>query len=72
MLTIDKLVAIFKKIKSGQIKAHKAGRNYLIARGEIETILGDNLSDHKKDEIDIAVTRVLKEYGQTIKLLGKE
>jgi len=65
-------IAIFKKIKSGRIRAKKSGRNYLISRAEIETTMGSDLSERNKLKIDTAVSKVLTEYGQTIKLLGQE
>ena len=35
-------------------------------------ILGKNLREEDKKEIDEAVKRTVKEYGQTLKLLGSE
>lgn len=65
-------VAVFKKIKAGEIKAEKAGRNYVIARESISEILGDVLSSAQKRTIEIAVERTVREYGETLRLLGKE
>ena len=65
-------IAVYKKVKNGQIKATKIGRNYAINRGEIAMILGKNLREEDKKEIDEAVKRTVKEYGQTLKLLGSE
>jgi excisionase family DNA binding protein len=67
-------IAVFNKIKQGLIQAEKIGRNYAIPREEIEHLLGDNkkLSEKSKEEINMAVERAVKEYGQAIRMLGKE
>ncbi len=65
-------VAVFKKIKSGTIKADKVGRNYIIAKNEINRVLGASLSDERKKEIDQAIEKTVSEYGETLRLLGKE
>jgi excisionase family DNA binding protein len=63
-------IAVFNKIKSGEIKAIKVGRNYIIARDEITKIpKKGELTDKRKNEIDKGVDRVVKEYKQTLKLL---
>lgn len=65
-------IAVFKKIKSGEIKAKKVGRNFVINRGDLAEILGSTLSEEKKREIEKSVRKTIKEYGETLKLLGKE
>ena len=65
-------IAIFKRVKKGAIKAVKIGRNYAIPRAYIDSILGKTLDDSDKKEIDMAVKKTVKEYGRTLKLLGKE
>jgi len=65
-------IAVFKKIKSGEIKAKKVGRNFVINRSDLAEILGSALSEEKKREIEKSVRKTIKEYGETLKLLGKE
>lgn len=65
-------VAIFKKIKSGEIKAEKIGRSYVVNRDELPLILGHVLSEKKKKTIEAAVHKTVREYGVTLRLLGKE
>ncbi|MDI6777990.1 MAG: helix-turn-helix domain-containing protein [Patescibacteria group bacterium] len=65
-------IAVFKKIKSGKIKAKKIGRNFFIDRKNIGGILDGTLTEKKKNEIDEAVRKTVREYGETLKLLGKE
>ncbi len=63
-------VALFNKIKSGEIKAMKVGRNYIIPREEImDRPKKGELSEVRKAEIDKGVDRVILEYGETLKLL---
>ena len=65
-------IAVYRKVKKGQIKATKIGRNYAIDRKSVETILGKTLAEEDKEQIDAAVKKTVKEYGQTLKLLGAE
>lgn len=67
-------VAIFQKIKLGLLNAEKMGRNYLIPREEIEHLLDDNqkLTEKDKEEIKNAVERAVREYGEAIRMLGRE
>lgn len=63
-------VAVFKKIKSGKIKATRVGRNFIIAKKELGGILEKELSRKKKEEIEKAVKKTVEEYGETLKMLG--
>ena len=67
-------IAVFNKIKQGTLKAEKLGRNYIIPREEIEHLLDHkkNISEKDKKEVNLAVERAVKEYGQAIRMLGKE
>lgn len=65
-------IAVFKKIKSGGIQAQKVGRNFVIPRKELPVLLGKALSEEKKKAIEEAVQKVVKEYGETLRLLGRE
>jgi len=65
-------IAVFKKIKAGEIKAIKIGRNYVIAKEDLPQILGQVLKPQEKETINQAVAKTVREYGQTLKLLGKE
>jgi len=64
--------AVLKKIKNGQIKAGKAGRNYIIYGKDFGNIVRDDLTDKIKKEIEKGVAKVIKEYGDTLKMLGNE
>jgi excisionase family DNA binding protein len=65
-------VAVFKKIQRGQIKAVRVGRNYIIPREAALKCTSSVFSDKLKGQIDDAVRRVLKDYGETLRLLGRE
>jgi len=71
MLGISR-IAIYKKVRSGEIKAAKIGRNYAIPKRYIMSILGRSLSEEGKKEIDTAVKKTVKEYGEVLRLLGRE
>jgi excisionase family DNA binding protein len=64
--------AVFKKIKAGEIKAQKIGRNFLIDKKDLDEILGAVLPEKQKQEIEKSVNKTVREYGETLKLLGRE
>ena len=69
-------IAVFNKIKKGQILAEKIGRSYAISMENVAHMINGSVSnvltEDKKQEIKKAVEKVVKEYGETLKLLGKE
>lgn len=64
--------AVLKKIKSGEIKAKKVGRSFIVDRKDVGGILDTVLSEVKKYEIEESVKKTIDEYGETLKLLGRE
>lgn len=64
--------AIFKRIKNGQLKAEIAGNSYIINKKDLSDIIDDNLTDKIKSEINKGIAKVIKEYGDTLKMLGNE
>ena len=64
-------VAVFKKIKKGDIVASKVGRNYVIDRRELGDIYQD-ITPAARAKIDRAVNRTVQEYGDVLKRLGEE
>ncbi len=65
-------IAVYKKVKKGLIKAVKIGKNFAIAKKCLDGILGKHLTAAEKKEIDGAVKKTVAEYGETLKLLGRE
>lgn len=63
-------IAVYKRIKTGKIKALRIGRNFVIDKKNIVNILGKELTQKEKSEIDKAVRKTVKEYGETLRLLG--
>jgi len=65
-------IAVYKKVKKGKIKAIKIGRNYLIPKKYILVILGKALGEEERRQIDKAIKKTVKEYGEVLRLLGRE
>ena len=65
-------IAVYKKVKKGQIKAVRIGRAYAIPEKHVLSILGRTLGQEDKRQIDAAVKKTIQEYGQVLKLLGRE
>ncbi len=65
-------IAILKKIMKGQVKASKIGRNYAIPKEEVLKLLGRSIGEENKSDIDKAVRKAVKEYGEVFKKLGRE
>lgn len=65
-------IAVYKKVRKGQIKAVRIGRNFAIPQKYVLSILGKALGKEDKRQIDSAVERTVKEYGEVLRLLSKE
>ncbi|MCX5781811.1 MAG: helix-turn-helix domain-containing protein [Elusimicrobia bacterium] len=56
-------ISVYQRVKKGQIKAHRAGKMYLIPKAETEV---------DKKMVDEAVKKTVKDYGEVLKKLGNE
>ena len=65
-------IAVFNKIRKGEIRAEKVGRNYVIRKDQLSIITGQELSEKEKNVIEKAVAGTVSEYGETLRLLGRE
>lgn len=65
-------IAVYKKVKAGEIQAQRYGRVYLIPASYIKNLTGKALSQEAKAEIEKAVRKTVNEYGEVLKMLGKE
>ncbi len=65
-------VAVFQKIQSGEIRAKKVGRNYIIERGHLLELVGETLGEEHKRKIERAVNKTMNEYGEALRKLGRE
>jgi excisionase family DNA binding protein len=65
-------IAIYKRVKKGQIPATKIGRTYVITDQTIADILGKEVTGRGRKRIDAAVHKTVREYGEVLKQLAKE
>lgn len=65
-------VSVFRYIKLGKIKAVKIGRNFIISHDSLLEALGKKVGGVKKEQIERAVDRAIKDYGEAFKQLSKE
>jgi len=65
-------IAVYKKVKKGEIKAVRIGRSFAIPRISLDAITGKTLGEKEKERIKAAVKKTVKEYGEVLKLLGRE
>lgn len=65
-------IAVYKKVKKGQIEAIRVGKAYAIPVSNLGNILATSLTEKQKTQIEEAVAKTVREYGETLKLLGRE
>jgi len=65
-------IAVYKRIKSGEIEAERAGNMYIIPKSSVAEIFGDKISSHWKKVIDKAVHKAVGDYGEVLIKLGDE
>lgn len=65
-------IAVYKRVKKGEIPAIRIGRIYVITDRTVNRILGKKLTEKGKKRIDEAVKRTVREYGEVLKKLGRE
>jgi len=65
-------IAVYRRVKKGQIPAVRIGRTYVITDQTVKDILGRRVTEKGRKNIDAAVHRTVREYGDVLKKLGKE
>lgn len=65
-------VAVWQKVKSGNIRAHKVGARYVIKAEDANVALGRSLTDKQRVWIHSAVGRVVRQYGTVLKRLSRD
>lgn len=65
-------IAVYKKIKKGEIKASRIGNIYVIPKSYISEVFGRSLSTRQKKIVEEAVHKAVKEYGEVLIKLGNE
>ena len=59
-------------IKKGEIPAQKVGKTFFIDKSFVKDITGEEVSDDMKKLVYKCVDKIIKDYGETLKLLAKE
>ena len=65
-------VAVWNKVRKGEIRAAKVGRQYVISARDARIAAGEELSPERKKWLEAAVDRVIREYGPVLKRLSRE
>lgn len=65
-------ITIYNKVKQGKIHAIRIGRSYAVPIDNLDKIIGKELSDEQKKQIEEVVVKTVKEYGEVLKLLANE
>jgi excisionase family DNA binding protein len=65
-------IAVYRRIRTGEIKAIKIGRNYAIHCSYVRDIVGEAVSPETKRIIRQAVKKTVKQYGPLLLRLGRE
>ena len=65
-------IAVYRRVKKGQIPAMKIGGIYVITDQTVAGILSRKVTAKGKKTIDAAVHRTVREYGEVLKKLGRE
>ena len=63
-------IAVYKKVKKGEIKAERIGRSFAVKKSELGGSSEKKLGDGDKKEIDLAIKKTVDEYGEALKQLG--
>ena len=71
MLGISR-IAVYRKVKAGQIPATKIGRTYVIADRTVNEVLQKVMRPGDKKRVDRAVKKVVRDYGGVLKRLARE
>lgn len=71
MLGISR-IAVYRKVKAGQIPATKIGRTYVIADRTVNEVLQKVMRPRDKQRVDRAIRRAVRDYGDVLKRLARE
>lgn len=63
-------IAVYKRIRKGDIRARRIGRNFLVHYKTVEQLIPHRLDDHDRKFIDRAVSRTVSQFGEALKNLG--
>ncbi len=62
---------VFRQVKANLIPHQRVGHEYLIPKEYVDSIMGEMTAKDQK-EIEKAVKKIVRQYGDVIKKLGAE
>ena len=65
-------IAVYNRVKKGQIPAVRVGRNYAIRQADVRRLLSAELTQADRRRIDEAVGAVVAQYGKVLEWLSRE
>jgi excisionase family DNA binding protein len=65
-------IAVYKKVKKGDIDSIKIGNQYVISNSRISEIMGKTTSPAKQKKIELSIKKFVEEYRDLIIRLGDE
>jgi len=65
-------ITVYNRVKRGEIEAEKVGRTYVITDQTVNGLLNKEPTAKEKKQIEAAVKRTVKEYGDVLKKLAAE
>ena len=65
-------IAVWNKVKRGEIPATKVGREYIVSARDAKVALGEELSPAQRRWIRATVRRAVRQYGEVLKRLSHE
>lgn len=63
-------ITVYKRVKKGEIQATRVGHGFVIDRKTLGGILDENISREEKLAVEKSVKKTVREYGETLRLLG--
>lgn len=64
-------IHVVRLINAGKIQAKKVGRSFVVDKNSIGGVYAQ-ITPGQKQQIDRAVSKIMSEYGEALKKLGKE
>lgn len=65
-------ITVYNRVKRGEIEAEKVGRTYVITEETVTSLLSKEPTAKEKKQMDAAVKRTVKEYGDVLRRLATE
>ena len=65
-------ITVYNRVRRGEIEAEKVGRTYVITDQTVNSLLSEEPTTKEKKQIEAAVKRTVKEYGDVLRKLAAE